>query len=109
MPTGDCYMANGRFVMRKMNEPDENKWRLCHGVGILRTDGKPFGHCWAEKGNMVHDESNGKDINLDKRVYYALGNIPVKGYKIYKYKPQQVGIKMVRNKHWGPWDLKPPR
>ena len=85
MPKGDCYMANGRFVMRKMNEPDENKWRLCHGVGILLRDGKPFGHCWAEKGNMVHDESNGNDINLDKRVYYAIGNIPVKGYKIYKY------------------------
>ena len=109
MSKGDCYRANGRFVMRKMNTPDENKWILCHGVGILQTDGKPFGHCWAEKGNMVHDESKGYNINLDKRVYYSLGNIPVKGYKIYKYKPEQVGIQMVKNKHWGPWDLKPPR
>ena len=109
MPKGDCYMANGRFVMRKMNEPDEKKWRLCHGVGILQTDGKPFGHAWVEYGNKCIDKSNGKSIELPKKVYYALGNIPVKGHKIYKYSPEETGLKMVRNKHWGPWDSKPPR
>ena len=106
---GDCYEANGRFIMHKMNESDEAKWRLCHGVGILQSDGKPFGHAWAEKGNIVHDESNNRDINLNKKVYYLLGQIPVKGHKIYKYTPEQAGLKMVRNKHWGPWDSKPPR
>ena len=46
---------------------------------------------------------------MDKKLYYKLGQIPVKGYKIYKYSPEKAGIKMVRNKHWGHWDLKPPR
>ena len=36
-------------------------------------------------------------------------NIPVKGYKLYKYNWEQTGKLMIKNKHWGPWDLKPPR
>ncbi len=109
MATGDCYMANGRIVMQKMSASDEKKWKLCHGVGILQSDGEPFGHAWVEHGSRCIDQSNGNDINFPKQLYYALGNFPVKGYKIYKYTPEQTGIKMVRNKHWGPWDLKPPR
>ena len=33
-------MANGRIVMNKMSAPDAKKWKLCHGVGILISDGK---------------------------------------------------------------------
>ena len=109
MPKGDCYAANGRFVMRKISASDADKWKLCHGVGILLSDGKPFGHCWAEKASTVYDESNAGSIKVDKKLYYRLGQIPVKGYKVYKYSPEQAGVKIVRNKHWGPWDLKPPR
>ena len=105
MPKGDCYMANGRVVMNMMSAPDADKWKLCHGVGILRTDGKPFGHAWVEYGNKCIDKSNGKNVELPKKI----GNIPVKGHKIYKYTPEEAGLKMVRNKHWGPWDSKPPR
>ena len=109
MPKGDCYMANGRIVMQKMSAPDAKKWVLCHGVGILLSDGKPFGHAWVENGSRCIDQSNDQDINIPKKLYYALGNFPVKGYKIYKYSPEETGIAMVKNKHWGPWDLKPPR
>ena len=109
MAKGDCYAANGRVVMNMMSAPDAKKWKLCHGVGILQTDGKPFGHAWVEYGNKCIDKSNGKSIELPKKLYYEIGNIPVKGYKIYKYSPEQAGLKMVRNKHWGPWDSKPPR
>ena len=109
MANGDCYEANGRHVMNMMMAPDTKKWKLCHGVGILQTDGKPFGHAWVEYGNKCIDKSNGKSIELPKKLYYEIGNIPVKGYKIYKYSPEQAGLKMVRNKHWGPWDSKPPR
>ena len=109
MPKGDCYMANGRIVMHKISAPDAKKWILCHGVGILQSDGKPFGQAWVENGSRVIDQSNGNDINLPKKLYYTLGQFPVKGYKIYKYSPEETGIAMVKNKHWGPWDLKPPR
>ena len=110
MANGDCYEANGRHVMNMMMAPDTKKWKLCHGVGILQTDGKPFGHAWIEYGgNKCNDKSNGNDINIPKKLYYEIGNFPVKGYKIYKYSPKEAGLKMVRNKHWGPWDSKPPR
>ena len=110
MANGDCYEANGRHVMNMMMAPDTKKWKLCHGVGILQTDGKPFGHAWIEYGgNKCIDKSNGNDINIPKKLYYEIGNFPVKGYKIYKYSTKEAGLKMVRNKHWGPWDSKPPR
>ena len=110
MANGDCYEANGRHVMNMMMAPDTKKWKLCHGVGILQTDGKPFGHAWIEYGgNKCIDKSNGNDINIPKKLYYEIGKFPVKGYKIYKYSPKEAGLKMVRNKHWGPWDSKPPR
>ena len=109
MPKGDCYEANGKFITNKISLGDNSGWVLCHGVAILQTDGKPFGHAWVEKGSTVYDKSNNKDIQLAKRLYYALGQIPVRGHKIYRYTPEKAAIKMVKNKHWGPWDSKPLR
>tara|TARA_Y100001951_G_scaffold81590_1_gene69795 strand:- start:36 stop:365 length:330 start_codon:yes stop_codon:yes gene_type:complete len=109
MPNGDCYEANGRFITQKINDPKEKFFKLCHGVGILPRDGKPFGHAWIEMSQYVMDLSNGNKHVLSKKKYYELGGIPVKGHKIYKYTPEQAGLKMVRNRHWGPWDSNPPR
>ena len=103
---GDCYEANGKFITSKMGE---NNWKLCHGVAILQIDGKPFGHAWIEKGNTVYDKSNNRNIKLARQLYYLLGRIPVKGYKIYRYTPEKAAVKMVKFEHWGPWDSKPPR
>tara|TARA_B100000029_G_scaffold209321_1_gene207179 strand:+ start:741 stop:1049 length:309 start_codon:yes stop_codon:yes gene_type:complete len=100
---GDCYSANGRWMIGKRH------FQLVHGVGILPRDGKPFGHCWIEKGELVLDFSNGNTIKISKKRYYELGEIPVKPYKLYKYTPEQVSINVLKHKHWGPWDLKPPR
>ena len=62
---GDCYEANGNFIITKMND---KSFKLCHGVAILATDNKPFGHCWIEKSNsLVMDFSNGKKLALPKR------------------------------------------
>ena len=44
---GDCYQANGNFIITKMGD---NDFKLCHGVALLASDKKPFGHCWIEKG-----------------------------------------------------------
>ena len=106
MPKGDCYRANGRLAIRHMDDP---KWKLCHGVGILQTDGKPFGHAWVEKGNSVFDFSNGQEIHISKKIYYKILKAPVKGTKIYRYTGEEAGVKMLRNNHWGPWDYSPPR
>ena len=62
---GDCYQANGNFIISQMND---KAFKLCHGVAILATDGRPFGHAWIEKGNLVMDFSNGKNKALPKLV-----------------------------------------
>ena len=103
MPKGDCYEANGRWMIGK------GGYQLVHGVAIMVRDQKPFGHCWIEKGSMVYDYSNDQEIKVSKKEYYKLGGIPVKGYKNYKYNSTQMGIKMIKSKHWGPWDYTPPR
>ena len=84
-------------------------YQLVNAVAIMARDQKPFGHCWIEKGSMVYDYSNDQEIKVSKKKYYELGGIPVKGYKLYKYNWEQMGKLMIRNKHWGPWDSKPPR
>jgi hypothetical protein len=105
--SGDCYVANGRFAMEHMDDKD---YKLCHGVGILQTDGKPFGHCWVEYKNAVcFDYSNGNNIEFPKSLYLGLLKAPVKGTKIYRYTGEQVAIKSVKYGHWGPWDYDPPR
>ena len=101
---GDCYAANGRWMIGQ-----DDSYRLVHGVAILATDGKPFGHCWIEKGNQILDFSNGKKIRLSKKKYYELGGIPVKGHKLYKYKYLEAAKLMVKYEHWGPRESKPPR
>ena len=110
MANGDCYEANGRHVMNMMMAPDTKKWKLCHGVGILQTDGKPFGHAWIEYGgNKCIDKSNGNNIDFPKKLYYSLLQAPVPGTKLYKYTSEEVSLNVLKKKHWGPWDLKPPR
>ena len=104
MSKGDCYAANGREIIGM-----DDSARLVHGVGILQTDGKPFGHCWVEYKGKCIDKSNGNDINFPKKLFYALLKAPVPGTKIYKYKPIEVSVNVMKHKHWGPWDLKPPR
>ena len=104
--TGDCYRANGRFAISHM---EDDRWELCHGVGILKTDGEPFGHAWVELGPVVFDHSNGNKIQMAKKLYYKIGGIPVKGWKIIRYTGEEAGIKMLKNQHWGPWDYNPPR
>tara|TARA_B100000508_G_C11210774_1_gene157512 strand:+ start:101 stop:418 length:318 start_codon:yes stop_codon:yes gene_type:complete len=103
---GDCYQANGNFIITKMGD---NDFKLCHGVALLASDKKPFGHCWVEKGGAILDFSNGKKIATTKKKYYELGGIPVSGYKNYLYTPAEAAKKMVETGHWGPWDSKPPR
>jgi hypothetical protein len=104
---GDCYQANCNHILYT----DSNKkYLLCHGVAILQTDGKPFGHCWLEVGDKVEDYSNGNEFSISKDLYYRLGGIPVKGYaKIYKYTKEEARKKIVETGVWGPWESKPPR
>ena len=106
---GDCYQANGSQILNQNFVGKGKKLILVHGIALLQTDGEPFGHCWLEDGSKVYDYSNGKNLEIPKKVYYQLGGIPVEGYKNYKYTFEEVRKKVVKTGHWGPWDSKPPR
>ena len=101
---GDCHQANGSKMLSL-----GSGFVLIHGIALLASDGKPFGHCWIEKGSQVYDFSNGKNAVISKSKYYKLGGIPVKGHKNYKYTLDEVRKKIVKTGHWGPWDSNPPR
>ena len=83
MPKGDCYRANGRLAISHM---DDDRWELCHGVGILKSDGKPFGHAWVELGPVVFAHSNGKEKQISK-IYSILKS--TEGMNIIKNKTER--------------------
>jgi len=77
---------------------------LVYGQGSVK--GLRFPHAWVEDANMVIDQSNGGDIRMDKRVYYAMGRIDPKQKGAYaKYSYSDMKKKLISTGHYGPWDL----
>jgi hypothetical protein len=105
---GDCYEANGKYFMQHAVFPGREKHlRLVHGevAGQGPMAGVQYGHAWVEDGSTVIDVSNGKNLRLPKKVYYALGQID-KIDNLHVYTPEQFRKKVLQYEHWGPWDLK---
>jgi hypothetical protein len=102
---GDCYEANAKKMMEMSSFGTNPKYRLVHGMphGQGPLEGIKFGHCWFEDAGKVYDYSNGKSLKLPKKVYYALGKIDKSECHYYTWK--QVSEKLVKYKHWGPWDM----
>jgi len=101
---GDCYQANGTFVIDSVfMNPDANIV-LCHGIvsGRGKLKGKRIGHAWCEQGNVVMDLSNNQTIILDKKRYYKFGKIEEKDIK--RYTPKEAAKEMLKSGHFGPWD-----
>lgn len=102
---GDCYLANGRYFMD--NAYRQPNLRIVHGevMGQGELQGISYGHCWCEIDGDVLDFSNGREIRIDKRVYYALGSIDrLNNYHTYDL--MEFNEKISEFAHWGPWDLK---
>jgi hypothetical protein len=105
---GDCYEANGQYFMERAIFPGKEKnLRLVHGevTGQASMEGVNYGHCWVEDGDTVIDMSNGKNVRMPKKVYYALGNID-RNDNMHVYTPEQFRKKVLDYQHWGPWDLR---
>ena len=112
---GDCMIAAAHLMLRfnsnffgKKEQSKSGKpilvHALVHGQGSVK--GLRFPHAWVEDGDMVIDQSNGRDIRMDKRVYYAIGGIKPKekgAYATYNY--IQMTRKLRDTQHYGPWDL----
>lgn len=97
---GQCYILSGRYVM---DHPD---YKLVHGT-ITRKDGYTIQHAWTEKQTqvgkypmvMVYDPV--MDLELPWDAYERLLGAKVEK----KYTAEQMGITMLKAKHWGPWEL----
>ena len=102
---GDCYEANGRHFMSYGHI--NNHLKLVHGevMGQGPLEGISYGHCWCEDNNTVYDYSNGRSLELPKKVYYLMGKIDSLD-NLYKYNIREFNDKVLKFKHWGPWDLK---
>jgi hypothetical protein len=113
---GDCMEAAVNLMMQynssffgkqlKANNPKGTVLvhALVRGQGAVR--GKRFPHAWVEDGDTVIDQSNGNDIRMDKRAYYAIGGIkPNEKGAYFKYTYAEMKKKLKSAGHYGHWDL----
>ena len=108
---GDCYEAAVNYLLDHtlgmgVQNPNHDL-RLVHGevAGQGPLEGKTLGHAWIEDGDMVIDQSNGRDVYMPKWMYYQLGRIHELN-NIHVYTPEQARAKMIETKIYGPWDLR---
>ena len=100
---GDCYPAAGRLAIEMLGD---KKVILVHGMvnGQGMLEGKRFGHAWVEYDNRkVMDHSNGKQLEVPKDAYYALGGVKEEDNKYYL--PNKAIRMMTKSMHWGPWEM----
>ena len=113
--TGDCYEAAANYILSIGNSmyggtPDAaSNLRVVHaevaGQGPL--EGTTFGHGFVVDvaADMVIDKSNGRDLQLPRMLYYAIGGIEEIG-NYHEYTYDETVAKMFQTGHYGPWDLK---
>lgn len=101
--SGDCFNSAYDFMMKRGYK--NKNLKLVHsfvsGQGNLR--GKRFTHAWCEDDENVFDYSNGREIEINKMIYYAIGNINPNQGKYYDFNDT---IEM-SSKHGdkGPWEI----
>jgi len=100
---GNCFDAAYDYMMSNMTTKPNLK--VVHGMvqGQGPLHGWEFTHAWNEDGDQVIDTSNGKEIVIEKRFYYLLGNI--KENECHYYDFNQTLEKANEYLHKGPWDI----
>jgi uncharacterized membrane protein (UPF0127 family) len=104
---GDCYESAGQYMMGQCSlGNDDCDLVLVHGevMGQGPVEGIPFGHAWVEKGGVVIDKSNGRDLQIPASFYYSIGKIDYLD-NVIKYPWSEARSKIMEYQHWGPWDL----
>jgi len=105
---GDCYEAAVNFVMAECSfgDADDCDFTIVHGevAGQGPLEGYTFGHAWVLKDGMVIDRSNGRDVQMPKKLYYALGQID-RINNVWEYPWRQARNMILNYEHYGPWDL----
>ena len=103
---GDCFKVAGRAII------EDESLKLVHafvyGQGPMK--GRRFEHAWNEKGNTVIDNSNGQKTVMNKKQYYKLAGVVKKapqGVAYRSYTSTEGLVNMLKEHHWGPWDISP--
>lgn len=100
---GDCFEVAGNMALQRLmsGEPLDASFRVVHGrpTGQGQLAGIVFDHAWVEIGDMVIDQSNGRNIIMRREDYYRLGKIesPV------RYSAYEARDLMLKTEHYGPW------
>ena len=102
---GDCYCAAGHYLMDHSMMGVGANLLLVHGevTGQGGVAGIRFGHAGIEDGDTCIDVSRGRNIQMPKVIYYAIGHIDED--KVFKYDYKALRRKVTETGHWGPWDL----
>jgi hypothetical protein len=106
---GDCYEAAAIYMI---NYRDDSDLRLVHGevAGQGPLQGLTLGHAWVEDGDMVIDQSNGRDVHMPKWLYYQIGKIDsinnIHRYTFVEMRDRCLGKTNCTNAGtYGPWEL----
>jgi len=106
--TGDCYVANGRYVFEAALVNQAHGYTLVHGELTVpgKLEGRRIDHAWVEIDDgpvvVVVDLSNDQFVVLHRDLYYHMGEVVPEDCR--RYTPEQVIVQMVQTKHWGPWE-----
>lgn len=96
--TGDCYEAAFKFVFAH-EQDTPGRYVLVHGnVASLKQD-EPVNHAWVEVGDIVHEVSKGRHVELLKSDYYKHHGVTL----TRRYSHVEALIESVTFGHYGPW------
>lgn len=100
---GDCYKVAFTIATEDLGAG----LRLCHGTVTGTAEpvlGERFGHAWVEDaaGEIVTDKANGNDVTIDRRIYYAVGQIV--DDEVTRYSAEEACVEALRTGNYGPWE-----
>lgn len=101
---GDCFEVAGRMALdRAMSKEHDPSFRVCHGqpTGTGKLAGQVFHHAWVEIGDIVIDQSNGRNYVGRREDYYRAGNIT----QVSRYTAHEARALMLQTEHFGPWPV----
>ena len=101
---GDCFKAAGKNVIHGEIPGLTLVHAMVTGQGGI--EGVRHEHAWNEVGDVVLDNSNGRNIVMRKEQYYELGKVNADDPGQYRKYDRTAALKwMVKTKNYGPWEL----
>lgn len=94
---GDCIIVACNNVI------DNKDLLFCYAyvMGQKHLVGQRILHAWNELGDLVFDDSNGKEITMRKEKYYIIAKIKEKD--VTRQKAEEVMSLMLKTKKYGGW------